>query len=57
MGWLTRPYATRFWTGVSEGVYTLSDAFRKIYTGNGQTYVFHILLAFAILFFIAIGVK
>ncbi len=57
MGWMVRPYATRFWRSVTESAYTVSDALRKIYTGNGQTYIFHILLVLVILFYISTGVK
>jgi len=57
LGWMVRPYATRFWGGVSEWTMTISDSFRKIYTGNGQTYIFHIVLFATVLFFIVIGVN
>ena len=57
IGWMAKPYATKFWDGVTEWALTLSDSFRKIYTGNGQTYIFHIVLFATVLFFIVIGVN
>jgi formate hydrogenlyase subunit 3/multisubunit Na+/H+ antiporter MnhD subunit len=57
MGWMVRPYATRFWNGVTESALAISDSLRKIYTGNGQTYIFHIILFAAVLFLITVGVN
>jgi formate hydrogenlyase subunit 3/multisubunit Na+/H+ antiporter MnhD subunit len=57
MGWMVRPYATRFWNGVTESALAVSDSLRKIYTGNGQTYIFHIILFAAVLFLITVGVN
>ncbi len=57
MGWMVRPYAVRFWDGVTESALAVSDSLRKIYTGNGQTYIFHIILFAAVLFLITVGVN
>ncbi|MCG2761438.1 MAG: NADH-quinone oxidoreductase subunit F, partial [Candidatus Delongbacteria bacterium] len=57
LGWMVTPLAKRFWAGVSEWTYTISDTMRKIYTGNAQTYIFYIILTCVVLFFITVGVK
>ncbi len=50
-GWV-KPRATAFWDGVTEWSHTLSHMFAGIYTGNGQTYLFFILLFFLMLNFL-----
>jgi len=55
LGAFARPYATRFWSAVSEWTHTTAAFFRQIYTGNGQTYAFHIILYVVVLYFIAGG--
>lgn len=52
---IARPYATRFWSAVSEWTHRTAAFFRQIYTGNGQTYAFHIILYVVALYFIAGG--
>jgi flagellar biogenesis protein FliO len=44
-GWV-KPRATAFWNAASEWTDTLSHMFAGVYTGNGQTYLFFILLFF-----------
>jgi formate hydrogenlyase subunit 3/multisubunit Na+/H+ antiporter MnhD subunit len=48
LGFLVRPGATRFWRGAYEWCDALGGALRTVYTGNGQTYVLHLLLYVAI---------
>jgi len=55
LGFLVTPWATRFWNAVSELVHDLSDKFRQIYNGNGQTYLIHILAFFLICFYFIYG--
>jgi len=44
LGFLTIPVATAFWETITGWVRSAADSVRKIYTGNGQTYLVHILL-------------
>jgi len=57
LGWMIAPYAKNFWAAVTEWIYTISDALRKIYTGNTQTYIFYILMSGVLFFYITVGVK
>ena len=47
---LTPPLAIAFWDGLFAGAVTLGDRTRKLYTGNGQTYVLYILYYFFALY-------
>jgi len=55
LGVLSRPFAVNFWDRVSEGFHAVGDFFRRIYTGNAQTYLVHIVLFVVIVYAIAIG--
>jgi len=55
LGFLARPYATCFWSAVTEWTQTTASFFRQIYTGNGQTYALHIILYVVVLYFISGG--
>lgn len=57
LGFLVTPRVKRFWKFIDNTAHTLGGSLRKIYTGNGQTYAFWILLYGLILFFITVGVK
>ncbi|MCK4978869.1 MAG: NADH-quinone oxidoreductase subunit F, partial [Candidatus Delongbacteria bacterium] len=57
VGFLVTPRVKRFWKNISASAHTLGDSLRKIYSGNGQTYAFWILLYGLVLFFITVGVK
>ena len=50
-GW-GKPRIWEFWHSVAEWTHTLSDTFRQIYTGNGQTYILHIILYIVVIYFI-----
>ncbi|MEN8225669.1 MAG: proton-conducting transporter membrane subunit, partial [Bacteroidota bacterium] len=52
LGFLTVPAATAFWNGVHNTSHAFADSFRKIYTGNGQTYIVHILAYIVIVYLI-----
>ena len=56
LGFLTRPYVTKFWSGVNEFFMSAAAMFRQLYTGNGQTYALHIVLTIAVLYFVSRGV-
>ena len=51
IGFLVQPRATAFWSSISEWSHTLAASMRVLYTGNGQTYAFFILLYFVALYF------
>lgn len=55
LGVLSRPFAVNFWDRVSEGFHAVGDFFRRIYTGNAQTYLVHIVLFVIVVYAIAIG--
>ncbi len=44
LGFLLKPVGRKFWEGTAGGVNAVSSAFRRLYTGNGQTYALHIVL-------------
>lgn len=50
-GWV-KPRATNFWDGVSEWAHSLAVTFSGLYSGNGQTYAFFIVLYVMGLYFI-----
>ncbi len=52
LGFLTTPVVTRFWDGVNSTSHAFADSFRKIYSGNGQTYLAHILAYIIIVYLI-----
>ena len=54
--WVT-PRATHFWGEVTEWSHTLAHTFRQIYTGNGQTYAFFILLYFLMIYLLIGGAR
>lgn len=52
LGFMAMPVVTRFWDGVNTTSHSLSDSVRKIYNGNGQTYLAHILAFIVIVYLI-----
>ncbi len=44
LGFLLKPFGRKFWEGTSVGVNAVASSFRRLYTGNGQTYALHIVL-------------
>ncbi len=55
LGFLAAPAVRRAWEYAIDGVGSIADAIRRIYSGNGQTYALHILLLTVALYFIAGG--
>ena len=49
-GW-GKPRILDFWNASAEWTHTMADLFRRIYSGNGQTYLLHIILFFVLVFF------
>ncbi|MEN8228080.1 MAG: proton-conducting transporter membrane subunit [Bacteroidota bacterium] len=50
VGFLTIPVVTEFWNGVHAISHQVADNTRRIYSGNGQTYVVHILLYMVVIY-------
>ncbi len=50
LGFLSLPLATGFWNGVNSVTHQVADSTRRIYTGNGQTYIIHILIYILIVY-------
>lgn len=55
IGFLAEPGITRFWGNVAEGTQSLADKIRRIYNGNGQAYLFHILAFMVVVYLITFG--
>ncbi|MCD4772714.1 MAG: hypothetical protein K8R41_04940 [Bacteroidales bacterium] len=52
LGFLIAPYVTNFWNWISNFVYDTAGFVRRIYSGNGQTYVLHIVAYIMVIYFI-----
>jgi len=52
---LTLPLVEQFWSWMTELVHETAGFTRRIYSGNGQAYMLHIVLYIIVLFFITIG--
>lgn len=50
LGFLVEPKITAFWNDTAEWSHSLSATLARIYTGNGQTYLLHIILYTLVLF-------
>ncbi len=50
LGGFTKPRIQNFWDSVCEWSNSLGGLFRQIYTGNGQTYLLHIILYIVVLY-------
>jgi len=55
LGFLVKPKVKGFWDGVSEWTTSISATFNQIYSGNGQTYILHVLIYFVVLYYLAGG--
>ncbi len=55
LGVLSKPYAEKFWDGLSELFHSTADFIRKLYTGNGQTYLVHIIVFILVVYAFAMG--
>jgi len=52
---LTLPVVEQFWNWMTELVHETAGFIRRIYSGNGQAYMLHIVLFIIVLFFITVG--
>jgi len=57
LGFLAGPAIETTWKGVGSLTENLSSAFRRIYTGNGQTYMIHIILFLTLSYFAMRGLS
>lgn len=55
LGSLAQPYVTRFWDIMTDFCHSSADFIRKIYNGDGQTYILHILIFIVVVYFISFG--
>jgi NADH:ubiquinone oxidoreductase subunit 5 (subunit L)/multisubunit Na+/H+ antiporter MnhA subunit len=55
LGFLTTPAATRFWEGIADLLHSAGDLGRRLYTGNGQTYAYHLLAFVVAVYLIRLG--
>jgi formate hydrogenlyase subunit 3/multisubunit Na+/H+ antiporter MnhD subunit len=55
LGFLAGPTIETAWKGVASLTMNLSSSFRRIYTGNGQTYMIHIILFLTLSYFVMRG--
>lgn len=55
LGVLSKPYAEKFWDGLSGISHSTADFIRKLYTGNGQTYLVHIIIFVLVVYAFAMG--
>jgi NADH:ubiquinone oxidoreductase subunit 5 (subunit L)/multisubunit Na+/H+ antiporter MnhA subunit len=57
LGFLEYPFTTKFWNSISDLLHSIAGFFRRIYTGNGQTYLLQILVFIVISFLLSYGGK
>jgi formate hydrogenlyase subunit 3/multisubunit Na+/H+ antiporter MnhD subunit len=57
LGFLTLPLVTLFWSSITDLLHTAGDLARRFYTGNGQTYAFHLLAFVMIVYLFGMGVQ
>jgi formate hydrogenlyase subunit 3/multisubunit Na+/H+ antiporter MnhD subunit len=55
IGFLEYPLTTNFWNSISDLLHSIAGFARRIYTGNGQTYLFHILIFVVVTYMIING--
>lgn len=52
LGFLVMPWITNFWNYLSDAIHDISDFLKRIYSGNGQTYLIHIMLYIVVVYFV-----
>lgn len=55
LGFLMVPFAERFWEWISDLVHSIAHQLRLLYSGNGQTYLMHIMFFFLLCYFLMNG--
>jgi len=57
LGFLTLPLVTLFWSTMTDFLHTAGDLTRRFYTGNGQTYAYHLLGFVIIVYLFGMGIQ
>jgi len=52
LGFLVTPVATGFWNGVDNVLHSIANSAKKIFTGNGQTYLVYIVAYVVVIYLI-----
>ena len=52
LGFLALPLVVNFWNFIVDFIHSIADLIRRIYNGNGQTYIMHILGFMVIIYFV-----
>jgi NADH:ubiquinone oxidoreductase subunit 5 (subunit L)/multisubunit Na+/H+ antiporter MnhA subunit len=55
LGFLTAPLVTRFWGAITDLLHNAGDLGRRLYTGNGQTYAYQLLVFVVAVYLIRLG--
>ncbi len=55
LGFLTEPLVTRFWAAMTDLLHASAELLRRLYTGNGQTYVIHLLAFVVVVYLLRLG--
>ena len=55
LGFLEYPFTTRFWDGISDFFHAVAGFFRRVYTGNGQTYLLQLVIFVVLTFMLTKG--
>ena len=55
LGFMVAPGITGIWNWLSDSIQELADQVRRIYNGNGQTYILHVLTYVVIVYLITTG--
>ena len=55
LGFMVQPFVTNFWNGLAKALHNAGDLIRRIYSGNGQTYAFQMLIFVVMVYFISRG--
>ncbi len=52
VGFLAMPLVVNFWNFISDFIHSIADIVRRLYNGNGQAYIMHILGFMVIIYFV-----
>ncbi|MEO5366992.1 MAG: NADH-quinone oxidoreductase subunit F [Magnetococcus sp. WYHC-3] len=55
LGFLTEPVIERFWAATMDGLHGSAEILRRMYTGNGQTYMAHLVAFVVIVYLLSLG--
>ena len=55
LGFMTQPHVTHFWETLTDLLHSAADLFRRLYTGNGQTYAIHFLAFVVVVYLFGMG--